>query len=93
MRDGHVVLPSYMEGEMFPLCLMGGWHLGFLQLARVGLEFPKLLWTERRGILVEPRDEIGLASAIERFLTEPAFYARAGKNAIDRVHANLLGAV
>jgi len=29
MRDGHVVvLPSYMEGEMFPLCLMEGMALG-----------------------------------------------------------------
>jgi glycosyltransferase involved in cell wall biosynthesis len=85
MRTAHgVVLPSYMKGEMFPLCLIEGMALG---LPAIGTRFsgiPEIIEDGETGILIEPRDEDALAHAIERFLEEPAFYARARQNTLAR---------
>ena len=86
MRSAHVVvLPSYMEGEMFPLCLMEGMALGLPAIATRWSGIPEIIVDGETGILVEPRDEIGLALAIERFLVEPAFYLSARRSALARV--------
>lgn len=86
MRRAHVVvLPSYMEGEMFPLCLMEGMALGLPAIATRWSGIPEIIADGETGILVEPRDEIGLASAIERFLVEPTFYLSARRSALARV--------
>jgi glycosyltransferase involved in cell wall biosynthesis len=85
MRSAHVVvLPSYMTGEMFPLCLIEGMALG---LPAIGTRFsgiPEIIADGETGILVEPRDEEALERAILRYLEEPGFYARAQQNALAR---------
>ena len=81
MRNAHVVvLPSYMEGEMFPLCLLEGMALGLPAIGTRYSGIPEIIVDGETGILVEPRDEIGLAHAIERFLVEPAFYLNARRS-------------
>lgn len=88
MRGAHVVvLPSYMEGEMFPLCLMEGMALGLPAIGTRWSGIPEIIVDGETGILVEPRDEIGLALAIERFLVEPAFYLSARRSALARVRS------
>ena len=85
MRSAHViVLPSYMEGETFPLCLLEGMALGLPAIGSRYSGIPDIIVDGETGILVEPRDEIGLALAIERFLVEPAFYLSARRNALAR---------
>jgi glycosyltransferase involved in cell wall biosynthesis len=85
MRKAHVVvLPSYMEGEMFPLCLMEGMALGLPAIGTRWSGIPEIVADGETGILVEPRDDRGLALAIERFLIDPMFYTHARKNALDR---------
>lgn len=85
MRKAHVVvLPSYMEGEMFPLCLMEGMALGLPAIATRWSGIPEIVVDGQTGILVEPRDALGLAAAIERFLVDPTFYAHARNNALAR---------
>jgi glycosyltransferase involved in cell wall biosynthesis len=85
MRTAHVVvLPSYMEGETFPLCLIEGMALGLPAIGTRYSGIPEIIEDGRTGILVEPRDEEALAQAIERFLEDPAFYAQARKNALAR---------
>ena len=94
MRSAHaVVLPSYMEGEMFPLCLMEGMALGLPAIGTRLSGIPEIVVDGETGILVEPRDEIGLASAIERFLIDPAFYTHARKNALARAKSRYSSAV
>jgi len=88
MRKSHVVvLPSYMEGEMFPLCLMEGMALGLPAIGARWSGIPEIIVDGETGIIVEPRDDVGLARAIERFLTEPTFYARARRNSLARVRS------
>lgn len=85
MRSAHVVvLPSYMKGEMFPLCLIEGMALGLPAIGARWSGIPEIVEDGETGILVEPRDEDALAQAIERFLEDPAFYARARQNALAR---------
>jgi glycosyltransferase involved in cell wall biosynthesis len=85
MRTAHVVvLPSCMVGEMFPLCLIEGMALGLPAIATRFSGIPDIVEDGETGILVEPRDEDALARAIERFLEEPAFYARSRQNALAR---------
>jgi glycosyltransferase involved in cell wall biosynthesis len=85
MRQGHViVLPSYMEGEMFPLCLMEGMALGLPAIGTRIAGIPEIIADGETGILVEPRDQAGLTRAIERFLSDPAFYAQARASALAR---------
>lgn len=89
MRGAHVVvLPSYMEGEMFPLCLMEGMALGLPAIGTRWSGIPEIIEDGETGIVVEPRDILGLARAIERFLIDPAFYARARRNAVARVQSH-----
>lgn len=94
MRTAHViVLPSYTSGEMFPVCLLEGMALG---LPAIGTRFsgiPDIIEDGKTGILVEPRDDDGLTRAIERFLTEPGFYARARQNALARFRSRYTATV
>jgi glycosyltransferase involved in cell wall biosynthesis len=46
---------------------------------------PELIRNEVDGLLVEPRDEHGLAGALERLLTDPELRLRLGKSARRRV--------
>jgi glycosyltransferase involved in cell wall biosynthesis len=89
MQTAHVVvLPSYMKGEMFPLCLIEGMALGLPAIATRWSGIPEIVEDGETGILVEPRDEDALAQAIERYLEEPEFYARARRNALARFRSH-----
>ena len=89
MRSAHVVvLPSYMAGEMFPLCLIEGMALGLPAIGTRWSGIPEIIVDGESGIVVEPRDEVELARAIERYLTEPALYQRASRNAFARVQSH-----
>jgi glycosyltransferase involved in cell wall biosynthesis len=89
MRSAHlVVLPSYMEGETFPLCLMEGMALGLPAIGTRWFGIPEIIADGETGILVEPRDILGLAQAIERFLNEPTFYQSARNKAVARVKSH-----
>ena len=86
MRKAHVIVrPIYMEGEMFPLCLIEGMALGLPAIGTRYSGIPEIIVDGETGILVEPRDEIGLALAIERFLVQPMFYLSARRSALARV--------
>ncbi len=72
---------------MFPLCLMEGMALGLPAIGTRWSGIPEIIVDGQTGVLVEPRDEIALAGAIERFLIEPTFYRLARNNAIARIQA------
>ena len=85
MQTAHVVvLPSYMKGEMFPLCLIEGMALGLPAIGTRWSGIPEIVEDGETGILVEPCDDDALAQAIERFLKDPTFYSRARQNALAR---------
>ncbi|WP_426424863.1 glycosyltransferase family 4 protein [Bradyrhizobium genosp. A] len=93
MRRGHVIaLPSYMEGEMFPLCLMEGMALGLPAIATRLAGIPDIIVDGETGILVEPRNEAALVRAIELFLSDRAFYAQAAVNATARFQSRFSAA-
>ncbi|WP_426609711.1 glycosyltransferase family 4 protein [Bradyrhizobium sp. McL0616] len=93
MRRGHVIaLPSYMEGEMFPLCLMEGMALGLPAIATRLAGIPEIIADGETGILVEPCNEAALVRAIEVFLSDRAFYARAAVNAMARFQSRFSAA-
>lgn len=93
MRRGHVIaLPSYMEGEMFPLCLMEGMALGLPAIATRLAGIPDIIVDGETGILVEPRNEAALARAIELFISDRAFHARAAVNALARFQSRFSAA-
>ena len=88
MRTAHlIVLPTYMTGEMFPLCLIEGMALGLPAIATHVAGIPEIIADGETGILVEPRDVRALAHAITRFLEDPNFYARARQSAVTRFHS------
>jgi glycosyltransferase involved in cell wall biosynthesis len=89
MRSAHlVVLPSYMEGETFPLCLIEGMALGLPAIGTRWFGIPEIISDGETGIVVEPHDIPGLVQAIERFLNDPTFYKRARNNAVARVQSH-----
>jgi glycosyltransferase involved in cell wall biosynthesis len=88
MRTAHVVvLPTYETGEMFPLCLLEGMALGLPAIGTRWSGIPDIIEDGVSGIIVEPRDEASLVSAIERFLREPDFFAQAGQAARERARS------
>jgi glycosyltransferase involved in cell wall biosynthesis len=85
LRRAHVIaLPSYMSGETFPLCLLEGMAVGLPAIGARWFGISDIIEDGVNGVLVEPRDSEALARAIERFLTEPGFYAKARSGAVAR---------
>ncbi len=79
-----IVLPSYMPGETFPVCLLEGMAVGLPAIGTRWFGIPDIIADGETGILIEPRDVDALTAAIERFLADPAFYSRAHQNALVR---------
>jgi glycosyltransferase involved in cell wall biosynthesis len=71
-------------GSGHRLRLIEGMALGLPAIATRYSGIPEIIEDGKTGILVEPRDEHGLAQAIERFLEDPEFYAQARQNALAR---------
>lgn len=93
LRSAHVVvLPSYMWGETFPLCLLEGMAVGLPAIATRWFGIPDIVEDGETGILVEPRDVETLAQAIRRFVTEPGDYRRARRKALARFNARYTSA-
>jgi glycosyltransferase involved in cell wall biosynthesis len=85
LLQGHVVvLPSYMPGETFPISLLEGMALGLPAIGSRWYGIPDIIADGETGIVVEPRDVEGLASAIERFLTDRDYYSAASRKAKKR---------
>lgn len=73
-----VVLPSLIES--MPMCLLEAMAAGKPVIAtRVGA-VPRLIIPEHTGLLVDPADVNGLATAIVRLLADPELARRLGEN-------------
>jgi glycosyltransferase involved in cell wall biosynthesis len=78
-----VVLPS--RTESMPMCLLEAMAAGKPVVAtRVGA-VPKLIISERCGLLIDPGDVNGLAAAILRLLGDSELASRMGKNGRARI--------
>jgi glycosyltransferase involved in cell wall biosynthesis len=85
MRDASaVVLPSYMPGETFPLSLLEAMAMRLPTIGSRWFGIPDIIAEEETGLLVEPRDELSLAKAIERLVTVPDFARKLGENGYAR---------
>jgi glycosyltransferase involved in cell wall biosynthesis len=92
LRTAHLVLlPSHMHGETFPLSLMEGMSMGLPAIGSRWFGIPDIIADGETGFLVEPRDPVGLAAAIERFLVEPSLYLAASRKAAERVRERFTG--
>jgi glycosyltransferase involved in cell wall biosynthesis len=78
------VLPS--RSEAFPNAVLEAMSIGLPPIASSVGGVPEVIEHERNGILVPPDDPAALASAICRFMADPAAAAQMGAAA--RVHAN-----
>jgi glycosyltransferase involved in cell wall biosynthesis len=88
LRTAHViVLPSHMSGETFPVCLLEGMSMGLPAIGTRWFGIPDIIADGETGFIVEPRDPVGLADAIERFLLDPELYGSASRKAAERVRA------
>lgn len=93
LRSAHVVvLPSFMQGETFPLCLLEGMAMGLPAIGTRWFGIPDIIEDGRTGFVVEPRDPVALAGAIERFLADPALWASASRRAQERMRERFTGA-
>ncbi|WFU79113.1 glycosyltransferase family 4 protein [Bradyrhizobium sp. CIAT3101] len=94
LRDAKViVLPTYEPGEMYPLCLLEGMALGLPAIGTRWSGVPDIIDDEVTGIIVEPKDEDGLAWAIERFVADPEFLARAREKSLARIRSRFTATI
>jgi len=82
------VLPSWMEGETFPLCLLEAALIGLPAIGARWHGIPSIIEDGRTGFLVTPQDPHDLAEAIDRFLTDPLLYPAMSARARQRALAN-----
>jgi glycosyltransferase involved in cell wall biosynthesis len=66
-----IVLPSYMQGETFPITLLEGMALGLPAIGTRWFGIPDIIEEGVTGLLVKPRDVTDLANALERLVTDP----------------------
>jgi len=93
MREAHVlVLPSYMMGETYPVCLLEAMCLGMPCIGTYWFGIPDIIDHGKTGFLVEPRDAIGLAKAIEMLAGDLKFFAHASAQAQERALNEFTGA-
>ncbi len=86
MRSAHViVLPSQMSGETFPLSLLEGMAMGLPAIGSRWFGIPEIIVDGETGLVVEPGDPDGLATAIERFIEDPSLHAMASQKSVARV--------
>jgi glycosyltransferase involved in cell wall biosynthesis len=88
-----IVLPTYEPGEMYPLCLLEGMALGLPAIGTRWSGVPDIIDDEVTGIIVEPKDEDGLACAIERFVADPAFLAQAREKSLARIRSRFTATI
>ena len=88
MASHVIVLPSWMEGETFPLCLLEAALIGLPAIGARWHGIPSIIEDGRTGFVVNPRDPHDLARAIDRFLLDPALYPKLSGAARERALAN-----
>jgi glycosyltransferase involved in cell wall biosynthesis len=92
LRDSHViVLPSWMDGETFPLCLLEGMMLGLPAIGARWYGIPAIIKDGETGFVVTPRSSGELAAAIEKFIAEPHIYASMSQQARHRAQSFFTG--
>lgn len=92
MRKAHVVmLPSYMGGETFPICLLEGMCMGMPSIGTRWFGIPDIIENGVNGLLVEPRDANGLAQAIETMAGDLGLFTRMGRAAAQRAEREFTG--
>ena len=85
LRDSHViVLPSWMEGETFPLCLMEGMMLGLPAIGARWHGIPFIIKDAETGFVVTPKSAGELADAIDKFAVDPQIYPTMSEKARQR---------
>jgi glycosyltransferase involved in cell wall biosynthesis len=88
LRESHViVLPSWMEGETFPLCLLEGMMLGLPAVGARWYGIPSIIKDGETGFVVTPKSSSELADAIEKFVMNPQIYATMSEKAWHRAHS------
>jgi glycosyltransferase involved in cell wall biosynthesis len=92
LRAAHViVLPSFMEGETFPLSLLEGQLIGLPAIGSRWFGIPSIIEDGETGFVVTPRHAGELADAIERLVVDRALYLRMSANARARARAHFTG--
>ena len=92
LREAHViVLPSWMEGETFPLCLLEGMLLGLPAIGARWHGIPYIIEDGDTGFLVTPKNSGELADAIEKFVVDPQIYPRMSEKARHRAQTFFTG--
>lgn len=88
LKEAHViVLPSWMEGETFPLCLMEGMMMGLPAIGARWHGIPSIIKEGETGFLVTPQSSSELAGAIEKFVTDPQIYQTMSDKARQRAQS------
>ncbi|OAF13676.1 glycosyltransferase [Bradyrhizobium centrolobii] len=88
-----IVLPTYEPGEMYPLCLLEGMALGLPAIGTRWSGIPDIIEDGVTGIIIEPKDEASLVRAIERFVADPGFLAKARECALARIRSRFTATV
>lgn len=73
------VFPTYFEGQPVSVLEAMAYQCGIVA-TRVG-GIPQMIEQEQTGLLIEPKDQEGLKSALEKLLSDPELCERLGKNA------------
>lgn len=73
------VFPTYFEGQPVSVLEAMAYQCGIVA-TRVG-GIPQMIEQEKTGLLIEPKDQEGLKSALEKLLSDPELCERLGKNA------------
>ncbi len=80
MRKAHaVVLPSYMPGETFPICLLEAMALGLPTIGTDWFGIPDIIADGVTGFVVPPRDSASLATAVAKLAGDPELRRRFGE--------------
>lgn len=92
MQTAHcVLLPSYMGGETFPICLLEAMCLGMPCIGSRWFGIPDIIVDGKTGFIVEPKDADGLVKAIDALAGDLEFFAQASKAARERAMAEFTG--
>jgi glycosyltransferase involved in cell wall biosynthesis len=92
LQGSHVItLPSFMEGETFPLSLLEGALMGLPAIGSRWFGLPSIVDDGKTGFIVTPKNSTELAGAIEKFVVDRQLYARMSAQARTRAQTYFTG--
>lgn len=91
LKSHVVVLPSYMMGETYPVCLLEAMCLGMPCIGSRWFGIPDIITDGKTGFIVEPREVKGLAEAIKKLAGDLSFFAEASKAAQEQALREFTG--